>query len=469
MKHTNLLFILLFVTVFASAQTVTDKLKLAIDKMLADPTLKHASMSLYVLNSKTNEVVYDYNSQVGLMPASSQKIITSVTAFELLGNDFKFKTTLGYKGFIKNGTLNGTLMINGSGDPTMASWRYSSSKDTTILNNWMEAIKQLGIKKINGDVILNTDSFPYQPVAGGWPWEDIGNYYGAGCWGLNWHENQFDLTLLPGSNDSEQSCIAAIKPNLPKCTLINKVKTGKADSERDAYIYLAPYSSVGLVYGSIPAKGKPYTISGAMPNPMYQMSEAIESALKFANIKFNKITNSIDYQKSGDTLPKLDSVFNTYLSPTLDSINYWFLKKSVNLYGESLLKTIAYSKTGEGSTEKGIKLVKQFWQDKGIDKGSLRMMDGSGLSPSNRLTTNALVTALQYARDKPWYASFENAFPLYNGMKLKSGTMGGVKAFAGYHTNKEGTDFTVAMIVNDYEGTSSDVTQKMFQVLDELK
>ena len=114
-------------------------------------------------------------------------------------------------------------------------------------------------------------------------------------------------------------------------------------------------------------------------------------------------------------------------------------------------------------------MVKQFWQDKGIDKGSLRMMDGSGLSPSNRLTTNALVTALQYARDKPWYTSFENALPIYNGMKLKSGTMGGVKAFAGYHTNKEGTDFTVAMIVNDYEGTSSDVTQKMFQVLDELK
>lgn len=469
MKHTNLLFTFLFITLFTTAQTITDKLKFAMDKMLAEPTLKHASMSLYVLNSKTNEVIYDYNSQIGLTPASSQKIITSIAAFELLGSDFKFKTTLGYKGIIKNGTLNGTLIIKGSGDPTMASWRYSSSKDTSIINNWMEAIKQLGIKKINGDVILDVNAFSHQPVPGGWPWEDIGNYYGAGCWGLNWHENQFDLTLLPGINDSEQSCFAAIKPNLPNCTLLNKVKTGKADSERDASIYLAPYSSVGLVSGTIPANGKPYTISGAMPNPMYQMAEAVETGLRSSNIKFNKITNSIDYQIPIDTIFASDSVFNTYFSPSLDSINYWFLKKSVNLYGESLLKTIAFLKIGEGSTENGIKLVKQFWEEKGIDKGALRMMDGSGLSPSNRLTTNALVTALQYARDKPWYKAFENALPIYNGMKLKSGTMGGVKAFTGYHTNKEGTDFTVAMIVNNYEGTSSEVTQKMFKVLDELK
>ena len=469
MKHTKLLFTLLLFINLGKAQKVSERLKTAIDKMLQEPSLKHASISLYVVNGKTNEVIFDYNGQLGLTPASSQKIITSIAAFETLGNDFQFKTTLGYTGTIKKGVLYGNLIITGSGDPTMASWRYESTKDTIILKNWVDAIQKMGIKRINGNVILNQSAFSTQPVPGGWPWEDVGNYYGAGCWGLNWHENQFDLTLIPGNAEGEESCITSIKPNLPSCTLINKVKTVNADAEKDASIYLAPYSSVGLVCGTIPSNGKPYTISGAMPNPFNQIAEALAISFNSANIGYNKISSSIDYQQSGDTIPKVDSIFNTYLSPPLDSVNYWFLKKSVNLYGEALLKTIAYTQTGEGATDKGIRFIKQFWQDKGIEKSALRMMDGSGLSPTNKLTTNALVTALQYARDKKWFLSFSNAFPLYNGMKLKSGTMGGVKAFAGYHTSKEGVDYTVAIIANNFDGSYFEVTQKMFQVLDELK
>ena len=469
MNQTKLLFIFLTFFYFANAQGVSDNLKSALDKMQSEVPLKHASISLYVVNSKTNEVVFDYNSQVGLTPASCQKIITSITAFETLGNDFQYKTKIGYNGYIKKGVLNGNLIISGYGDPTLASWRLTSTKDTTILNGWMEAIKKVGIKEVKGNIILNANSFSTQPVPGGWPWEDLGNYYGAGCLGLNWHENQYDLTIMPNIKEGEDGIIASVRPAIPACKIINQLKTVKVDSNENAYLYLPPYSSIGLLCGSIPLRSKGFTISGAMPNPLNQLKEALQTILKKSNISYEKITNSIDYLLSKDTIPKTDSIFNTYLSPPLDSINYWFLKKSINLYGEALLKTIAYSKTGEGSTGKGIRFVKLFWQDKGIEKSALRMMDGSGLSPSNRLTTNALVTALQYARDKKWYPSFYNALPTFNGMKLKSGTMGGVKSFAGYHTSKDGTDYTVAMIVNNFDCSSLEVTQKMFHVLDELK
>ena len=469
MKHSKLLFISLLSIHFVIAQCVSVRLQSAFNKMQSQPSFKHASISLYVLNSKTNEVVFDYNSQVGLTPASCQKIITSVTAFETLGNNFQYKTELSYAGTMKNGVLDGNLIITGYGDPTLASWRYTSVRDTTVLNGWIEAIKKIGINKINGNIILNANSFTAQPVPGGWPWEDIGNYYGAGCWGLNWHENQYDLTLLPGKKEGEEGSISSIKPTLTACTVINNIKTVKSDSDKDAYIYMPPYSSVGFVYGTIPVGSKGYTISGAMPNPFNQIAEALDGSLKGANINYKKIINSIEYLLAKDTIPKSDSIFYTYFSPPLDSINYWFLKKSVNLYGEALLKTMAYTKTGEGTTEKGVRFIKQFWQDKGIEKSALRMMDGSGLSPSNRLTTNALVTALQYARDKAWFPSFYNALPIYNGMKLKSGTMGGVKSFAGYHTSEDGINYTVAMIVNDFDGSSAEVTLKIFEVLNELK
>jgi D-alanyl-D-alanine carboxypeptidase/D-alanyl-D-alanine-endopeptidase (penicillin-binding protein 4) len=96
-------------------------------------------------------------------------------------------------------------------------------------------------------------------------------------------------------------------------------------------------------------------------------------------------------------------------------------------------------------------------------------MDGSGLSPQNRVTTNALVTVLQFAKDKSWYNSFYNALPIYNSMHMKSGTIGGAKAYAGYHTSKAGVQYTFAIIINNYDSEAGSIVPKMFKVLDELK
>ena len=469
MKQVKLLFFLFIITQFSVAQSVSQRLKVAIEKLQSDSALKHASMSLYVVNSKTNEVVFDYNSQLGLVPASCQKIITSIAAYELLGKDFQYKTQLGYNGKITKGTLYGNLHIKGYGDPTLGSWRYASTKDTAVLKDWLGAIKQVGIKKINGNIILDGSSFSLNPIPGGWPWEDIGNYYGAGSWGLNWYENQYDLLLKPGIHEADSTTIIKSSPELQAADLINDIKTSKKDDGEDANIYLPPYSILGFTEGTIPAGEKNTTISGSTPNPYYQLGNVLETALDSACIRHYAITNSLEYIASKSTIPKTDSVFYTYVSPTLDSITYWFLHKSVNLYGEALLKTIGYTKTGEGSTESGIGVVKKFWEDRGIERSALRIKDGSGLSPSNRITTKALVTALQYARDKPWFPSFNNALPIYNGMKLKSGTISSIKSYAGYHTSKDGVDYTIAIIVNDFDGYSSEMVKKLFIVLDELK
>lgn len=469
MKQIRILSIFLIISYFSSAQTVSDRLKAAMDKLLAEPATKHASISLYVVNSKTNEVVFDYNSQLGLAPASCQKIFTSIAAFELLGDTFQYKTALGYDGVIKKGVLNGNIYITGYGDPTLGSWRYATTKDTVVLNDWIESIKKLGIKKINGNIILNGKAFSSQPLPGGWPWEDIGNYYGAGCWGLNWYENQYDLMLKPGLKEGDSTTIVVTKPALQIKTLVNQVKTGKKDGGVDATIYLAPYSDVAVASGTIPATGKESVVSGATSNPYHQLAKVLEDRLGQSSIKYKKIINSFDDLAVGDSIAKPDSIFHTYFSPKLDSITYWFLRKSVNLYGEALLKTIAYTKVGEGSTDKGLSVLKQFWQDRGIERSALRIIDGSGLSPNNHVTTNALVTALQYARDKPWFPSFYDALPWYNGMKLKSGTISGIKGFTGYHTSKAGVGYTVAMVVNDYYGASSEMVKNMFLVLEELK
>ena len=96
-------------------------------------------------------------------------------------------------------------------------------------------------------------------------------------------------------------------------------------------------------------------------------------------------------------------------------------------------------------------------------------MDGSGLSPQNRVTAGAEVKVLQYAKTRPWFASFYNALPLYNDMKMKSGSIGGARAFAGYHTSKSGMEYVFSIIVNNYDGSSAEMVKKLYKILDELK
>src|SRR6266487_4099865 len=111
MKIFGLLTGLLFISIFSFEQTVQQRLNNAVQILLKDEQMKHAIMSLYVVETNTGKVAYNLNEQTGLAPASTQKLFTSVAAFELLGNNYRFKTELGNDGEIKNGVLNGNFYI----------------------------------------------------------------------------------------------------------------------------------------------------------------------------------------------------------------------------------------------------------------------------------------------------------------------------------------------------------------------
>lgn len=151
-------------------------------------------------------------------------------------------------------------------------------------------------------------------------------------------------------------------------------------------------------------------------------------------------------------------MIDTVYSPRLDSINYWFLRKSINLYGEALVTTLG-----------GVSVLQDFWAGRGIEKSALHIQDGSGLSPQNRVTTDALVKVLLYAKGRPWYGSFYNALPVFNNMHMKSGSVGGARSFSGYQTGSDGKQYAFSIIVNNYDGTSGDIIKELYKVLDSLK
>ena len=126
-------------------------------------------------------------------------------------------------------------------------------------------------------------------------------------------------------------------------------------------------------------------------------------------------------------------------------------------------------KTGKGITDSGLVVLKKFWKENGLDENELNMRDGSGLSPLNRVTTHAQVEILKFARKRAWYSYFYNALPEFNNMKMKSGTISDTKGFCGYHKSGEGREYIFSFLVNNYNGRSSNLVNKMYKVLDQLK
>ena len=467
----NFLILFLMLTCISSfSQSVSEKISASFQRFEQDSQLRHAVISLYVVDAKTGQPVFDKNSQVGLAPGSCQKLFTSAAALELLGHDYRYKTEIGYDGKIEDLELKGNLHIVGSGDPTLGSWRWNQTKEETVLNEIINSLKQFHISKILGDVLLDDSKFSIQPIPDGWIWADIGNYYGAGSWGINWHENQYDMILQSGSTVGSNAFITTTDQSMMGSGLVNQLKTGEKGSGDNAYIYLPPYSALAFTEGTVPLGESNFTISGAIPNAPAYFSGILRKRFENNGIRVYKgYETNVDRLIEKRIWPSAQSVLFTHYSPTLDSINYWFLQKSINLYGEAFVKTIAFVKSGFGSTEKGIDLLKDFWISHGIEASAINITDGSGLSPQNRVTTDALIKVLQYAKTRPWFNSFYKALPEINGTKMKSGSIGGAKSFAGYQTSSDGREYIFAIIVNNYDGSSQEIVHKMWKVLDQLK
>jgi len=460
----RLTFLFFFFATTTYAQSVSQKLEVAINKLQADSQCKHGTISLFVVESKAGKIIFDRNSQTGLAPASCQKVITATTAFELLGKDYTYKTTLGYNGKIDSGKLNGNIYITGSGDPTLGSWRYESTNEKNVLTAFRKSIDSLGIKKIK-HVLGDDRLWGTQRVPDGWIWQDIGNYYGAGASALNWRENQYDVILQSGEKIGDMVSIVHVNPSyLPFIHLINELKSADKGSGDNAYIYMAPDVETGFIRGTIPVNEKSFTISGSMPDGGRLLASTIGQYYSA-----DETTENNKYMRDKIGWGKPQVIFYTHTSPPLDSIMYWFLKKSINLYGEALIKTIGYEKTKVGTTDAGVKVIRDFWSKKGIEMSSLKIIDGSGLSPANRVTTNALVTVMQYAKDQNWFSSFYYDLPEINGIKMKDGYINGVRSYTGYLKNKEGVEYTFSFIINNFDGSASTVREKMWKVLDLLK
>ena len=471
MKNSFCFLLVLFFQSFFSqsffSQDISKKLDQATKSLLNESEMYSANLSFYVADEQGN-FIYEYQGNKGLSTASTQKVFTAMAALEMLGKDFRYTTKVSYTGNIEEGRLSGDLIVSSNGDPTLGSWRYTGYKPEDFQNKVIQAIKSLGIYKIGGNLIIDDSYFDIQTIPGGWPWNDIGNYYGAGVWGVNWRENQFDMHISGGANAGTSTSFKKMV-NLPEqVKWVNETQSAGKETGDRSIIYTAPYSEVAYINGTLPS-GKTIVVSGSVPNPPMQLGLEMYNWLSNNDIELKgKVISASQLLIEGKEYPSLKGKeILVHYSPTMDKIIYWFMRKSVNLYGETLVKTFGKVKNNNSSFLNSVKILKDFWKSKGIQAPMINFADGSGLSPQNYASARAEVQALIWGKKQSWFPIFEESIPLYNGMKMKSGTIKDAKAYAGYHTSKEGKKYVFAVIVNNYHG--SNVNAKLFKLLDILK
>jgi D-alanyl-D-alanine carboxypeptidase/D-alanyl-D-alanine-endopeptidase (penicillin-binding protein 4) len=449
----------------------------ALKSLLANPVMSGASFSGCIFDTKDRTAVWEFNSGESLIPASVLKVVTSAAALEFLGPEYSFHTRLGYTGSLNKRTevLSGDIIIQGGGDPSLGS-PYFSEHYGSFLSEWIQKIKESGIKTIKGMVICDDSRYDYQPVPSGWLWEDIGNYYGAGVYGLSLFDNTFHIhfrTSAPGSVPE----ITGFVPDICRYDISNQlVSYGNTDM---GYVFSAPYGSYGWIAGSIPANREDFVLKASIQDPPLLMARLFDRMLDSAGIEVVQAPSTSRIENT--ILPEM-ILIDEVESPPLASIIEVLNHESVNLYAEHLLKEIGLQIKGKGITKSGIEVLYSFLQEAGCDTSGFFIEDGSGLSPINAVTSKGLAGLMLYMLTKASYPeAFLNSLPeagkegtlksafrnpaFDSNLRAKSGSFTRTRSYTGYFTARSGSEMAFSILVNNFSGPSQTIVAGIEAIL----
>ncbi|MFZ1704811.1 MAG: D-alanyl-D-alanine carboxypeptidase/D-alanyl-D-alanine-endopeptidase [Saprospiraceae bacterium] len=427
-----------------------DNFKQFIENIQKEPFFRHASLGVSVRNVNDFVVLGGVSNHKTFIPASSLKLITTLCAFSILGKDFAYETQILHSGTIENGILKGDIIIRGSGDPTLGSDRWNGKTNVEkILSQIVLSVQQAGIKSIEGNIISDISTFDVFPLAASWQWNDIGNYYAGGAWGLNVLENEYSVFFQRDLSIGSKAPLVMIEPFIPQLEIENFVTVAPAGTGDNVYIYEGPKHFSKKALGTVPQGKNTFRIRGAIPDPPLYFAYRVHKKLSsFGIISLGYTTSQTKLREQNEE--KL-MVIN---SPNLQQIIKEANSYSINLYCDALLRTLSIQDNSQGSYKKGIEVITEFLEKKGLDLTPLLLEDGSGLSARNAVSpdffTHFLALMMQQFGEKeilfllPQVGSESTVknllakHPSQSSFWAKTGSMSGIYSLTGFcKTNKD--------------------------------
>ena len=450
----------------------------------AGPGFKNALWGLSVRDAATGEELIACDNARNLLPASILKLFVTGAALDILGPETKFKTRLYLDGTMEKGVLSGGFYIRGGGDPSFGSDLIKGAPAAEVeFEKWFQALKAAGVSEINGSVIADDSLFEGQSVPGSWSWEDIGNYYSAQPTAIAINDNLYKLYLKPGARVGDPVEVLRTEPKIPGLRFNDLMLTGPAGSGDNGYIFKFPEQYTATLRGTVPLGPAEFAIKGAIPEPALF---AAQEFTDYLNARGLKVLGKASKLKS-----KMDYGAARYVTETsgapLKDIVFITNKRSFNLYAEMLLRHLAVAKGKPGTAENGISVLREYMAANGVDVSELKLFDASGLSRLNLVNVDDFTVFLGRLSKKKFVGDYlaslvSPADPdatghikkmgvntqLEKSLKIKSGSLAGVRGYAGYLTTKKGRLLTFTSILNNYTAPAAEVDSLQESVLLEL-
>jgi serine-type D-Ala-D-Ala carboxypeptidase/endopeptidase (penicillin-binding protein 4) len=438
-------------------------LRTDLDRIFADPHFADAQWGVEVISLDRGDLLFEQNATRLYMPASNNKVLTAVTALTRLGPDYHYETRISADGAVADGVLKGSLIITGSGDPSLAP-RFHGGDSFRVFRDWAAKLKEKGIRKIEGTIVGDARAFP-QPLLGrSWEWDDLVYGYAAPVSALQFNENLSTIEVTPGAVEGAPAEVKC-KPFPDYVEIEAHVTTLAAGAKGNVEIRRGAREESFIVRGTIAAKASPDTTTVAVVHPTLYYVAALKKALQEEGIDVTRadIRESMDEDPTPASAGELLWVHS---SIPLGEILKPLLKVSQNLYAETLARTLGLVLRKQGSFEAGKEVVMDTLQGMAIPSASYAYVDGSGLSRQNLLSADLLIRIFRSMYRNRYFNVFYDSLPIagvdgtirgrMRGTKAesnvhgKTGTIAYVRCLSGYVKTADGEMLGFAMIANNF-------------------
>lgn len=458
-KSTIFYFSTLFFLSSLCLAAPTDETSLKVKKYLEKAALQYS----FSLRNVRGEEILSVNSGLSLAPASVAKTVSTFCSLKELGPHYQFETLFGYRGKITDGVLDGDLVIQGAGDPSM------------VIEDLREITEKLrhvyGLKKITGKLIFDVSYFGKNSIkiANGFEGDD-GRSFATELTPTPFNQNSFAIWVVPDFSKKGHTQASVMPANILEMSLSNSSKMG--DSTQISVSFDTNNDKI-KVSGHL-GEDDEKAVYRAVDDYYEYYAKLIRKLFVEAGGQWNSFT----YQT--EIAPMKFQLLTKYTSRPLAKILMDINKFSLNLGAELVFLAAGAHKYSRPATyEKSMKLLNECLVQQRIESGAISLTNASGLSREALIKTSALSAFLAEAK-KHFYASeYMSSFSLLgldgttktrmkhyaSRARVKTGSIRGVRSIVGYVYSQTGEVLSFALILNGTKLGDGEVKSLEDQVL----
>jgi len=326
--------------------------------------------------------------------------------------------------------------------------------------NWADTLLKKGIKQINGNIIGDDNYFEDQRFDTDWAYSNLAHHYAAEYGALQFNENYVDLYIIQPATLQDS---VKIIPNVESdyFSIINNLTV--VDTGRSRIYFDRPFGTNDLIVsGSIHVGNDTIERSPSINNPTLYYTTVLKETFEAKGIQV--IGNSMDCDDIPlwDFQPLGNDLILTHYSPPLKDLLKVLMKKSENLYAETMVRIMGLMNSGYGSFYDGKKVVENVLSGLGIEPNTYSYSDGSGLSRYNFISPQQIIKILKYMRKSQQWETWREIQPIAGvdgtlkrrmkgtkaegNVRAKTGTIANVRGLSGYLTTSDGEEMVFSFL-----------------------